>query len=82
MRFLPPEDLHYYRALLYESVDRYVEARAEWALYAAAGQPTYRGRALDHIAAIDAQRRADPRPKPSHPSAPSRPFPRRLRRRP
>jgi hypothetical protein len=54
MPFLPPEDLHYYRALLYESLDHYVEARAEWALYAAAGQPTYRGRALDHIAAIDA----------------------------
>jgi tetratricopeptide (TPR) repeat protein len=54
MPFLPPEDLHYYRALLYESLDHYVEARAEWALYAAAGRPTYRGRALDHIAAIDA----------------------------
>jgi hypothetical protein len=80
MRFLPPEDLHYYRALLYESLDRYVEARAEWALYAAAGRPTYRGRALDHIAAIDAQRRASPGPKRPQQSAPSRAIPRRLPR--
>jgi len=79
MRFLPPEDLYYYRALLYESLDRYVEARAEWALYAAAGQPSYRGRALDHIAAIDAQRRANPGPEGLQHFAPFRAIPRRLR---
>lgn len=78
MRFVPPEDLHYYRALLYESIDRYVEARAEWALYAAAGRPAYRARALDHVAAIDAQRRAAPRPKPPRQTAPPRAIPRRL----
>jgi tetratricopeptide (TPR) repeat protein len=78
MRFWPPEDLHYYRALLYESVDQYVEARAEWALYAAAGQPVYRARALDHIAAIDAQRRANAGPKPPQQPAPSSAIPRRL----
>jgi hypothetical protein len=78
MRFLPPEDLYYYRALLYESLDQYVEARAEWALYAAAGRPTYRGRALEHMAAIDAQRRATPGPKPPRSPAPSRTIPRRL----
>jgi tetratricopeptide (TPR) repeat protein len=75
MRFLPPEDLYYYRALLYESLERYTEARAEWALYAAAGQPTYRGRALDHIAAIDAQRRANPGVKRLQPPAPPRRLP-------
>jgi tetratricopeptide (TPR) repeat protein len=78
MRFLPPEDLYYYRALLYESLDRYTEARAEWALYAAAGQPTYRGRALDHIAAIDAQRRATQGSKRLQQPAPPRGIPRRL----
>lgn len=80
MRFLPPEDVHYYRALLYESADRYVEARAEWALYAAAGEPAYRGRALDHIAAIDAQRRAGPGPIRRQQNAPTRAIPRRLPR--
>ncbi len=47
---------------------RYVEARAEWALYAAPGGPPYRRRALDHIAAIDAQRReaAKPCKNPRH----------------
>jgi tetratricopeptide (TPR) repeat protein len=37
MRFAPPEDRHYYQAFLYESFDAYVEARAEWATYAASG---------------------------------------------
>jgi hypothetical protein len=80
LRFLPPEDQHYYRALLYESVEQYTEARAEWALYAAAGQPKYRGRALDHIAAIDAQRRANPGLKRQQQRAPLRVIPRRLPR--
>ena len=80
MPFAPPEDLHYFRALLYESQGHYVEARAEWALYAAAGDPPYRGRALDHIAAIDAQRRANPGAKPPQQIAPPRAIPRRLPR--
>jgi hypothetical protein len=58
MRFAPAEDRHYYYALLYEAAGHYTEARAEWALYAAAGEPPYRRRALEHIAAIDALRRA------------------------
>ncbi|HUS28274.1 MAG TPA: tetratricopeptide repeat protein [Kofleriaceae bacterium] len=58
MRFSPPEDKHYYYALLYESNGNYVEARAEWALYAAAGNLPFRRRALDHISALDAQARA------------------------
>jgi hypothetical protein len=58
MRFAPAEDRHYYYGLLYEAAGHYTEARAEWALYAAAGNATYRRRALEHIAAIDALRRA------------------------
>jgi hypothetical protein len=66
MRFAPAEDRHYYYGLLYEAAGHYTEARAEWALYAAAGDPSYRRRALEHIAAIDALRRApasDPTPR-------------------
>ncbi len=59
VRFAPAEDQHYYQALLYEAVGDYAEARAEWALFAAVDSP-WRGRALDHIASIDAQRRAAP----------------------
>jgi tetratricopeptide (TPR) repeat protein len=72
MRFADPEDLHYHRALLYESLGSYVEARAEWAHYAAAGDPRWRGRARDHIAAIDAENRASPaaRMQPLHQLAP------------
>lgn len=58
MRFAPAEDRHYYYGLLYEAAGHYTEARAEWALYAAAGNAPYRRRALEHIAAIDALRRA------------------------
>lgn len=64
MRFAPAEDRHYYLGLLYEAVGSYSEARAEWALYAAAPGLPYRARALDHIAAIDAQRRAARPPAP------------------
>jgi tetratricopeptide (TPR) repeat protein len=53
LRFAPAEDEHYYRGLLYESLGHYIEARAEWALYAASGESPWRPRALDHIAAID-----------------------------
>lgn len=58
MRFAPAEDRHYYYGLLYEAEGHYTEARAEWALYAAAGELPYRKRALEHIDAIDALRRA------------------------
>lgn len=58
MRFAPAEDRHYYYGLLYEAAGHYVEARAEWALYAAVETAPYRRRALEHIAAIDALRRA------------------------
>ena len=60
LRLANAEDIHYYRALLYESIGQYVEARAEWAHYAAAGDTPWRRRALEHIASIDAQRRAKP----------------------
>jgi hypothetical protein len=58
LRFAPAEDQHYFQALLYESLGHYIEARAEWALYAASGDSPWRARALDHIAAIDAQRKS------------------------
>ena len=64
MRFAPAEDRHYFYGLLYESAGNYVEARAEWALYAASGESPWRARALDHIHAIDAQRTA-PKAKPA-----------------
>lgn len=60
MRFAPAEDRHYYYGLLYEAAGHYTEARTEWALYAAAGKLPYRRRALEHIKAIDALRRAPP----------------------
>jgi hypothetical protein len=75
MRFAPAEDQHYYQALLYEVMGNYTEARAEWALYAAADMP-YRARALEHIAAIDSLRRA-PAQGPG-----TAPVPRRYRRHP
>ena len=55
-RFDPPEDQHYYNALLYETLGALAEARTEWALYAASGG-AFRGRALQHVAAIDEERR-------------------------
>lgn len=58
MRFAPAEDRHYYYGMLYEAAGHYTEARAEWALYAAAGNLPYHRRALDHIRQIDALRRA------------------------
>jgi tetratricopeptide (TPR) repeat protein len=59
IRLPSPEDIFYYRALLYESLGQYVEARTEWAHYVAAGD-AWRDRARAHITAIDAQRRANP----------------------
>lgn len=64
-RFVPAEDYHYFMGLFYESLGEYIEARAEWALYAASGDTQWRTRALDHIAAIDKQRRANPTIKPT-----------------
>ena len=71
MRFAPAEDQQYYRALLFESVGDYTEARAEWALYAATSDAPWRARALQHVAAIDAQRRAAPGSKQPVPAASS-----------
>jgi tetratricopeptide (TPR) repeat protein len=72
MRYAPAEDQHYYLGLLYEIGGYYPEARAEWAHYAAAGDSPWRARALDHIAAIDAQRRKGT--KPQSPAAPVQPI--------
>ena len=59
VRFEPAEDESYFDALLYESQGDYSEARAAWATYAASGG-AYRARALEHVAAIDAERKAHP----------------------
>jgi hypothetical protein len=83
IRLPNPEDIHYYRALLYESIGQYVEARAEWAHYAAVGNTPWRGRALDHVAAIDKQRRANPGAPPQPQTlTPALPNPIRRRRTP
>ena len=66
MRFAPAEDRAYFEALLYESAGMYAEARIEWALYAAIPDAAWRARALEHIAALDADRRAA-KPKPTPP---------------
>jgi tetratricopeptide (TPR) repeat protein len=58
--FAPAEDQYYYLAMLYEATGDDIEARAEWALYAAVPDAPWRRRALDHIQAIDAQRRTPP----------------------
>lgn len=58
--FAPAEDQYYYLAMLYEATGDDIEARAEWALYAAVPDAPWRRRALDHIQAIDAQHRAAP----------------------
>ncbi|MGE0548886.1 MAG: tetratricopeptide repeat protein [Kofleriaceae bacterium] len=79
MTFTPAEDRYYYQALLYEAVGLYAEARAQWALYAASGA-TWRGRALDHIHAIDAERSELAR-RPGPATAPGA-TPSRLRRTP
>lgn len=53
MTFVPAYDQHYYQALVYESQGYFGEARNEWLLYAQAEGAPFRGRALDHVAAID-----------------------------
>jgi tetratricopeptide (TPR) repeat protein len=60
IRFAPAEDRHYYYGLLYEAAGHLSEARAEFALYAAAGTLRYRRRALDHVSGIDALRKNPP----------------------
>ncbi len=57
LRYSPAEDQHYYLGLLYEITGQYVEARAQFATYAASGDSPWRGRALEHVHAIDEQRR-------------------------
>ena len=76
LRQTPAEDQHYYLGLLYESSGDYAEARAEWATYAAAGG-AWRARALEHVAAIDAEKHAHPGVK----TVPT-PVPTRRRRHP
>ncbi len=63
VRWSPPEDQYYYQGLLYEVLDQFAEARASFALYAAAGDTPFRARALEHVRALDARRRL-PRPAP------------------
>lgn len=64
MRFSPAGDRHYYYGLLYEAAGHLVEARTEFALYAADPQAPYRRRALDHVHGIDQLRRVPPPPPP------------------
>lgn len=78
MRFAPPADRHYYFGLLYEASGHLSEARAEFALYAAAGQQPFRRRALEHVALIDALRANPPREPVTAPA--TQPIPRRYRR--
>jgi tetratricopeptide (TPR) repeat protein len=54
MEFVPSYDQHYYYALFYESQGYLAEARTEWMHYAEVPDAPYRGRALDHVKAIDA----------------------------
>jgi tetratricopeptide (TPR) repeat protein len=74
LRFSPAEDQQYYQALLLEATDNYSDARAGWALYAAA-KGAYSARALEHIAAIDTRPKADVAALP--PAIPGYPPPRR-----
>jgi tetratricopeptide (TPR) repeat protein len=73
LRFAPAEDQYYYQAMLYEALGDDIEARAEWALYAAVPDAPWRGRALDHIKAIDALRRTARPARPAPASAPTIP---------
>jgi tetratricopeptide (TPR) repeat protein len=70
LRFAPAEDEYYYQALLYEAIGAYTEARAEWALYAAVPDATWRHRALEHLDALDALRAAAPPHLPAKLSVP------------
>jgi hypothetical protein len=70
LRFAPAEDEYYYQALLYEALGAYTEARAEWSLYAAVPDATWRHRALEHVRALDALRAAAPANPHTKPSVP------------
>lgn len=72
LRYAPAEDQHYYLGLLYEIQGQYVEARAEFATYAASGDTPWRGRALEHVHAIDEERRDA---KPAKSAAATAPVP-------
>jgi hypothetical protein len=63
--------------MVFEATGEYIEARAAWALYAAIPDAQWRRRALDHIHAIDAQRRGHPGhiPPTNAPTPPSAPVP-------
>jgi tetratricopeptide (TPR) repeat protein len=83
VRFAPAEDRHYYYGLLYEASGHLTEARAEFALYAAAGNLPYRRRALEHVKAIDDLRK-NPPPDETQSQVPGvyYPYPAPRRRRP
>jgi hypothetical protein len=78
MRFVPAADRHYYYGLLYEAVGHLTEARAEFALYAAAGEQPYRRRALEHVTSIDSLRAHPPADAVIAPA--TQQIPRRYRR--
>lgn len=59
MSFVPAYDVHYFQALFYESQGLFLEARTEWLTYAQSEGAPYRGRALDHVAAIDELRKKE-----------------------
>lgn len=80
MRFAPAEDQYYYQAMLYEALGDYIEARAEWALYASVTDAPWRRRALEHVKAIDAQRAAGPGGHPTPPAGQSPTLPAHHRR--
>ncbi len=59
--YTPAEDLHYFRALVYESSGHLAEARAEWLGYVRTDENArYRERALRHIQDIDALKETRP----------------------
>jgi hypothetical protein len=51
--WVPAYDEHYFLGLFYESLGYLPEARTEWLHYAEAKDAPFRGRALDHVSAID-----------------------------
>ncbi len=53
LTFVPAYDQHYFLGLFYESLGYFQEARTEWLLYAQVEDAPYRGRAKDHVEAID-----------------------------
>ncbi len=59
MVFVPAYDVHYFQGLFYESQGLFLEARTEWLTYAQSEGAPYRGRALDHVTAIDELRKKE-----------------------